>query len=238
MNHIIKEQYQANWFVLPRPLILEYGAKIGTNGIALYALLAANCLGTDTGSTVQTYDVTAVLNLSLSEVLQALELLKDAKLIRYERQNTYTIKYELLFLPPSSFNERTGVAAGGPSSNTSSNINDVVDETGTKNTNAFFIKNGNTKDDINDDVVSSSAFQKLIQQRITGHGLADFFNDRKSLSFYLKCVRTIPEAEIRNMVEKVMRVPDRDIKTSRARYFTHLVSEYNEAIKDNNNSRY
>jgi len=62
--------------------------------------------------------------------------------------------------------------------------------------------------------------------------ISDQLNDRGSLHLFLNFSRKYREDHLRKILEKVMSIPDRQIKKTRGALFTYLVAQH-----DANNSR-
>ncbi len=62
--------------------------------------------------------------------------------------------------------------------------------------------------------------------------IADRLNDRGSLHLFLGFSRKYREDHLRKILEKVMSIPDRQIRKTRGALFTYLVAQH-----DTNNSR-
>lgn len=62
--------------------------------------------------------------------------------------------------------------------------------------------------------------------------IADQLDDRGSLHLFLNFSRKYREDHLRKILEKVMSIPDRQIKKTRGALFTYLVAQH-----ESNNSR-
>jgi hypothetical protein len=60
------------------------------------------------------------------------------------------------------------------------------------------------------------------------HEIADRLNDPDALSLYLSYARQLPHEKLREILNKVCSIPDRQIRRSRGALFTHLVNQYKE----------
>jgi len=56
------------------------------------------------------------------------------------------------------------------------------------------------------------------------HQLADALNDQMSLAFYLSCTKKYPKDYLLGALVHVMGLPDRAIRTTRARLFTNIIT--------------
>ena len=56
--------------------------------------------------------------------------------------------------------------------------------------------------------------------------IADQLNDRQSLQLFLNFSRKYREDHLRKILEKVMSIPDRQIKKTRGALFTYLVHQH------------
>ena len=58
------------------------------------------------------------------------------------------------------------------------------------------------------------------------HHLADTLNDKDSIALFLTFCKKYKEEFLRDILEKVMALPDRHIKKSRGALFTFLVKQH------------
>lgn len=63
------------------------------------------------------------------------------------------------------------------------------------------------------------------QQLKLAQEIADKLHDRDSFSFHLKMVHIHQESFLRQQLEKVLAMPDHEIRTTRARLYNHLVTK-------------
>ena len=56
--------------------------------------------------------------------------------------------------------------------------------------------------------------------------IATALNDQHSILLHLSFVRRYEESSLRKILAKVLAIPDHDVRTTRARYYTALVKQY------------
>lgn len=99
---IIIEQYQSQWFALPKELVTEYSERIGVTGIALYAYLAANC-DESFECILPDSRLCDALFMTSFEVRETLQLLKDTRLVKHAPYGVNQTLYTLLWQPSQVF---------------------------------------------------------------------------------------------------------------------------------------
>lgn len=65
-----------------------------------------------------------------------------------------------------------------------------------------------------------------IQQRALAEELAERLHDRNSLSLYLMFTQQYTEAHLRDVLERVLSIPDEKIKRTRGALFTYLIKQH------------
>ncbi|MBB5397193.1 hypothetical protein [Mucilaginibacter sp. AK015] len=60
------------------------------------------------------------------------------------------------------------------------------------------------------------------------HEIAEQLHDHGALSLYLTYAKQYPHEKLRELLEKVNSVPDREIKRTRGALFTFLVGQYHK----------
>ncbi len=60
------------------------------------------------------------------------------------------------------------------------------------------------------------------------HEIAERLNDPEALSLYLSYAQELPHEKIREVLNKVCSIPDRQIKRTRGALFTYLIGQYKE----------
>jgi len=58
------------------------------------------------------------------------------------------------------------------------------------------------------------------------HEIAERLNDHEALSLYLSYTQQFPHDILREFLNRVTSIPDRNIRRSRGALFTHLVNQY------------
>lgn len=64
------------------------------------------------------------------------------------------------------------------------------------------------------------------EESALAHEIAAALNDKLSIGFYRKCAKTIPPDELRDMLRRVLSIPDEDVDTTRGRIFTTIAKAY------------
>jgi hypothetical protein len=95
---IINEQFQDQWFTLPKDLLIEYSERLGTVGIPLYGYLAASA-DELYSCTLPDSKLTDALSITTLELKETLRLLKDTRLVKYEPYGVTQTTYTLLWQP-------------------------------------------------------------------------------------------------------------------------------------------
>jgi len=95
---ILLDQYQGEWFPLPKDLFQRYAERLGINGLAVYAFLAAHV---DDSFTCVFPDevVPNILVLTKNEFHDVLQVLKDTRLVKTETYGVNQTAYTLLWQP-------------------------------------------------------------------------------------------------------------------------------------------
>jgi hypothetical protein len=60
------------------------------------------------------------------------------------------------------------------------------------------------------------------------HEIAERLNDTEALSLYLSYAQQFPHEKLRELLNRVTSMPDRQIRRSRGALFTHLVNQYKQ----------
>ena len=60
------------------------------------------------------------------------------------------------------------------------------------------------------------------------HEIAERLNDPEALSLYLSYTQQFPHDTLREFLNRVSSLPDRQIRRSRGALFTHLVNQYKQ----------
>ncbi len=95
---IISEQFEDQWFGLPKDLLIEYSERIGTIGIALYSYLAA-CADESYASIMPDAKLIDALRITTLELKETLRILKDTRLVKHEPYGVNQTTYTLLWQP-------------------------------------------------------------------------------------------------------------------------------------------
>lgn len=62
--------------------------------------------------------------------------------------------------------------------------------------------------------------------------LADALNDRESLMYYEGLLERYTEEKLRDTLRRVLEIPERKIRKSRAAYFNYLMQQYGHQQKN------
>lgn len=65
-----------------------------------------------------------------------------------------------------------------------------------------------------------------LKEHALAEELADRLHDRNSISLYLMFTKRYTEAHLREVLEKVMSIPDNKIKRTRGALFTYLIKQH------------
>jgi len=72
----------------------------------------------------------------------------------------------------------------------------------------------------------------MTQQEKLARELADTLNDHDSLKFYLDCAEKYTEDFLRKKLQKVLSIPDDQIRKSRGALFTYLIRNHARNTRD------
>jgi len=203
-----KESIECRWFSLPKALFRNFSSILGVNGIAIYSLLAAYA-DTEFRSKLNYHKISQKIGCTNVEAVRALHMLEDLHLIKSEPENSKTKSYRLLWIPPWG----------------------KLGEKMLKKSSPYRIEysiNNKYDDDI-DGLISRIIFkQKMNQFEETqlAYELAEALNDKEAIQMYISYVHRFSESLLREMLVKVLSVPENKIRKTRGALFNYLIQQH------------
>lgn len=193
---------------MPKALFQNFSSALGINGVAIYSLLAAYA-DNEFRSRLTYHKISKKIGSTNVEAVRTLHLLEDLHLIKSEPENSKTKCYRILWVPPW----------GKPG------------EKVLKKSSPYRIEysiNNKYDDDI-DGLIRRIIFkQKMNQSEETqfAYELAEALNDREAIQMYLSYVHRFSEALLREILVKVLSVPENKIRKTRGALFNYLIQQH------------
>jgi len=197
------------WFSLPKALLRELRSTLGINGIAVYTLLAAYA-DQDYYSALSYRKISQKLGCSNAEAVRSLHQLEDLHLIKSEPDNSKTMFYRLLWIPPWG---KHG-------------------EKQTKKSEPYrIVLTINNKYDDEDDGIKSITIHQLMNQHQTketqlAYELAEALNDKEAIQMYISYTHRFNEMLLREVLVKVLAIPENKIRKTRGALFNYLIQQH------------
>jgi len=194
------------WFTMPRSLFKQFTSVLGINTVAVYCLLAA--YADNHYKTRLTFPkISQKLGCTNSEAIRALHLLEDFHLIRSEPIVGRTKMYQLLWVPPwgklwGKMKEKSGPYRIDYSINNKYDIDGLINK---------IILNQN---------------MNQTEETLFAYELADALNDREAIQMYISYVHRFSESLLREILTKVLSVPDSKIRKTRGALFNYLIQQH------------
>ena len=203
-----KESSECRWCSLPKALFRNFSSTLGVNGLAIYSLLAAYA-DNQFRSKLNYHKISQKIGCTNAEAVRTLHMLEELHLLKSEPVNSETKSYRLLWIPPWG---KTG-------------------EKMLEKSNPYRIEysiNNKYDDDI-DGLISQIIFkQKMNQFEETqfAYELAEALNDKEAIQMYISYVHRFSEALLREMLVKVLSVPENKIRKTRGALFNYLIQQH------------
>ena len=213
------------WYWASKPIIQEWGAKVGLLAIGVYHFLASMADEMQRCFPSQKY-IALRLGCSRTSVNKAIKTLRESKLIRVQKRVRGHHEYYLLKVGsskakhPMCNHDTLAVQKGN------TNKNNV-----TRNNNEnVFVRD---QDLDNNETHTTDAEAKAM---LLAHDLADGLEDKERYPLYLSYAKQYPESLLRELLSHVKETPSQRIKKSRGAFFTFLLKKYGN--KPSEDSRY
>jgi len=208
MRKTKKEDSESRWFSMPKALIREYGSALGIHCIAVYCLLAAYA-DMEFISKLNYHKVSQKLGCTNAEAVRALHKLEDLHLIKSEPDNSKTMSYRLLWIP--TWGKLGEKMAETPSPyRIELSFNNKYD-----NDIEGFIRRIIFKQRMNQSEETQLAYE-----------LAEALNDKEAIQMYISYVHRFPEGLLREMLIKVLSIPENKIRKTRGALFNYLIQQH------------
>ncbi len=201
----IKKEDSDRWMTIPKVLFRSHSSMLGINGIAIYCLLAAY-EDNEHKSKLNFHKISQKLDCRNSEVVRTLHMLEDLHLIRSEPVNNKTKYYRLLWVP--HWGKLVGKKSKTYRIEYSINKKYDNDIDGTINRLIF-------KTNMNQDEETQFAYE-----------LAEALDDKEAIQMYLSYVHRFSESLLREMLTKVLSIPDNKIRKTRGALFNYLMQQH------------
>ena len=211
-----KKSSEAKWFSLPQALFRLFSSNLGVTALAVYSLLAAYA-DENFRSRLEYHKISRKLGCTKLEAIMALHTLENLHLIKAEPQNSRTKSYQLLWNPP--WGKVCGKPCGKP---------EPKQEKKTR-TYRFVYSQENIFDiDIEGPVNKLRFLNNMSQTDETqfAYELAEALNDQEAIQMYIAYTNRFPEPLLREMLVKVLSVPDHKIRKTRGALFNYLIQQH------------
>jgi len=220
-----KKGNENRWFSMPTALFRKSSLILGANGLAIYSLLAAYA-DENFRSRLEYHKISRKLGCTKLEAIMALHELENLHLINAQPQNSRTKSYQLLWIPP--WGKTCGKSWGKNEQKSAKKTRPYRFEYSIK----YKIVN-----DI-DGAVNKLSFNNNMNQTDQtqfAYELAEALNDQEAIQMYIAYVNRFPEPLLREILVKVLSVPDYKIRKTRGALFNYLIQHH--AHKTNYYSR-
>jgi hypothetical protein len=203
-----KQENENRWFSMPRALFQDFSSALDIHSLAVYGLLAAYA-DKSFSSKLNYHKVSQKLGCTNAEAVRALHKLEDLHLIKSELDNSKTMNYRLLWVHPwGKLGEKM---AEMPS--------------------PFRIElsfNNKYDNDIEGFIRRIIFKQRMNQSEETqlAYELAEALNDKEAIQMYISYVHRFPEGLLREMLIKVLSIPENKIRKTRGALFNYLIQQH------------
>jgi DNA-binding Lrp family transcriptional regulator len=210
------------WYWIDREIITVYGRRLRSSGIAVYNALASYANQKTQTCFPSQQSIAELLGLSRMTVNRKIKQLKELGLLDIMKLKSHC-SYFLLRpdvpdpLRPCDKRDTGGVSPEDTNNNNRTRINN----------NNIDNKNILAKDDF------LKGFEPKTREELLALDMAEAVNDLKSLPLYLNYAKTLPEPVIRETLSWIKRIPDKNIKKSRASLFNFILKQHVKKISSN-----
>jgi len=201
-----KENFENRWFTMPKFIFKVLSLTIGPLGLAIYSLLAAHA-DSNYRSKMNYNKVRIKIGCTNSEAIRVLHHLEDLHLIKSEPTNGKTKSYKLLWIPPWG------------------KLVENVEKISSPYRIEYSINNKFDIDTIINELIIK---RKMNQQQETqfAYELAEALDDKDAIQMYIAYVNRFPESLLREILVKVLAVPDEKIRKTRGALFNYLIQQH------------
>ncbi|MCK9421233.1 MAG: hypothetical protein M0Q38_01405 [Bacteroidales bacterium] len=201
---------------MPTTLLRKSSLVLGVNGLAIYSLLAAYA-NKNFRSRLEYHKISRKLGCTKLEAIMALHKLENLHLIKAEPQNSRTKSYQLLWIPP------WGKIWGKDCGKSGERIFKLPCPYRFDYSIKYKIAN-----DIDGTVNKLSFNNNMNQSEETqlAYELAEALNDQEAIQMYIAYTNRFPEALLREILVKVLSVPDYKIRKTRGALFNYLIQQH------------
>lgn len=203
-----KKDIESRWFTMPKALFRFHSSQLGIRGIAVYCLLAAYA-DSEFRSKLNFHKISQKLGCTNSEAVRALHLLEELHLIRSVPEYSRTKSYRLLWAP--NWGKVWGkVLEKSSPYRIEYSINNIYD------------------DDIEGPIrrIIYKKPMNLNEETQFAYELAEALNDKEAIQMYLSYVHRFSEALLREVLTKVLSIPENKIRKTRGALFNYLMQQH------------
>lgn len=218
----IRNIERPGWYWINKEIISVYGQSLKSSGIAVYNVLAFYANQKTQTCFPSQRSIAELLGLSRMTVNRKIRQLKELGLLDVARLKNHC-SYFLLRPDESSTLQPCNLG----------DTRDVTPED-RNNNNRTKINNNNVEDkniDSDDDFLRR--FKPQTKEELLALDMAQAVNDLKSLPIYLNYARILPEEVIREIISWIKRIPEENIRKSRASLFNYILKQYAKKITSN-----
>ena len=219
----IRSLSRHGWYWINREILVGYGKRLKSSGIAVYNVLASYANQKTQTCFPAQQTIADQIGLHRVTVNRKISQLSQLGLLKIERQKDRCL-YSLLSpdvsdpLHPCSKSYTRDVSPDNINNNKRTRIN---------------INNIDSKNIFATDDKSSKEFKPQTREELLALDMAQTLNDLKSLPLYLKYAKSLPESRIREALSWVKQVPDENIKKSRAALFNFIIKKHDKRVSSN-----
>lgn len=210
------------WYWIDREIITVYGKRLRSSGIAVYNALTSYANQKTQTCFPSQQSIAELLGLSRMTVNRKIKQLKELGLLDIMKLKSHC-SYFLLRpdapdpLPGCDKRDTGGVSPEDTNNNNRTKINN----------NNIDNKNILAKDDF------IKRFEPKTREELLALDMAEAVNDLRSLPLYLNYAKTLPEPVIRETLSWIKRIPDKNIRKSRASLFNFILKQHVKKISSN-----
>lgn len=203
------------WFSMPKELFRRFSLVLGLEGLAVYSLLASY-VKENAICKLDSKKISHKLGCRELVVYKALRKLENLHLIRPKPFPSGTTGYQILWLPP--WGKLCGKTVLKISKKSAPYRYDYSIET--------------LREKIDDDIEGSGDkliflnYMNPIDQTQLAYELAEALNDQEAIQMYLAYTQRFPEDLLREILTKVLAVPDYKIRKTRGALFNYLIQQH------------
>jgi DNA-binding Lrp family transcriptional regulator len=218
----LRSMEKPGWYWIDREIITVYGKRLRSSGIAVYNALASYANQKTQTCFPSQQSIAELLGLSRMTVNRKIKQLKELGLLDIMKLKSHCSYFLLRPDVPDPLQPCDKKDTGGVSSEDMNNNNRTK-----INNNDIDNKNILAKDDF------LKGFEPKTREELLALDMAEAVNDLRSLPLYLNYAKTLPEPVIRETLSWIKRIPDKNIRKSRASLFNFILKQHVKKISSN-----